>query len=172
MQYHQLFVSQGMRCVQQMSLLKYWERLRKNEQLPKFNAFDPAEISRSLEKLVFFSIVPATQTKSRYRITYAGTQFEKIHARKLVGDYLEDILPADLRRSAIEQYDIVVAKKCPSFSFVSIHTEAMPIVRYERLLLPFARTEGMVEHIISVITLFTEENGFDFEEVANAELLD
>jgi hypothetical protein len=40
------------------------------------------------------------------------------------------------------------------------------------LLLPFARSGTEVERIVGVITLFSEENGFDASDVATGKLVE
>jgi len=45
------------------------------------------------------------------------------------------------------------------------------LIRYERLLLPFTCNGRDVERIIGAITLFTEENGFDSDDVLTGKLV-
>lgn len=47
-----------------------------------------------------------------------------------------------------------------------------PIIRYERLLLPFTCAGQCVEGIVGIITLFSEENGFDAGDVWSARIVE
>lgn len=172
MRYHDLFITQGMRCVQQIALLRIWERLRGNDKLPDFRRLDSSEISRYLEKLLFFDLVRSDDDRTQFRVIYCGTQFERIFLTGLAGKFLEDFLPPALQEQAIRQYDLVASTREPSFSFSPVRMGGTAIVRYERLLLPFAHESISVERIVSVITLFTEENGFDARSFGESRIID
>jgi hypothetical protein len=47
-----------------------------------------------------------------------------------------------------------------------------PLIRYERLLLPFSCGGPYVERIVGVITLFSEENGFHASDVTSGQIIE
>jgi hypothetical protein len=116
MSYHNQFTMQGMRCVQQVSLLQLWERLRGKSELPGFDALDPEDISRSIDKLSFSEVVLTTEGP-RFRIIQNGVQFERMYPVSRVGRFLDETLPPAVRDQALHYHKLVVAGRQPSFSF-------------------------------------------------------
>ena len=166
------FMSQGMRCIEQISLLKLWERLRGKRQLPQFEALVPDDVSRTIDKLSFSEVV-RTQDGLRFRIILSGAQFDRIYPQRRVGKFLDEVLPQAFKEQALLFHQEVVATRQPSFSFSMLRRDEGPLVRYERLLLPFACNSGEeVERIVGAITLFTEDNGFDAKDVLAGRLVD
>jgi hypothetical protein len=168
--YHDQFTSQGMRCVQQVSLLRLWERLRGKDRIPEFGALIPEDISRSIDKLSFSEVV-RTEEGPRFRIIQNGAQFERMYPVSRVGRFLDETLPPAVREQALHYHNLVVAGRQPSFSYSVLRKDDGPLIRYERLLLPFTCNGGDVERIVGVITLFSEENGFDPSDVATGKLV-
>ena len=171
MSYRDQFASQGMRCVQQISLLKLWEQLRGKRELPQFEALLPDDISRAIDKLSFSEVVQA-QNGYRFRIIRNGAQFDRMYPEKRVGKFLDEVLPQAIRDQALLLHEQVVVSRQPSFSFSVLRKADGPLIRYERLLLPFTCSGEHVERIIGAITLFTEENGFDANDVLTAKRVD
>lgn len=171
MSYRDQFASQGMRCVQQISLLKLWEQLRGKRELPQFEALLPDDISRSIDKLSFSEVVQA-ENGYRFRIIRNGAQFDRMYPEKRVGKFLDAVLPPAIREQALRLHEQVVVSRQPSFSFSVLRKADGPLIRYERLLLPFTSRGEHVERIIAAITLFTEENGFDANDVLTAKRAD
>lgn len=171
MRYHDQFTSQGMRCVQQISLLRLWERLRGSRELPQFSTLVAEDISRSIDKLSFCEVV-RTGSGPRFRLIQSGAQFERMYPERRVGQFLDESLSPAIRDQALERYRQVVAGQQPSFSFSIVRKDDGPIIRYERLLLPFACEGPHVERIVGVITLFSEENGFDASDVTSGRIVE
>lgn len=169
--YHDQFTSQGMRCVQQVSLLKLWERLRGSRELPQFSTLAAEDISRSVDKLSICEVVHSG-SEPRFRIIKSGAQFERMYPERRVGQFLDETLSPAIRDQALEHYRRVVASLQPSFSFTAVRKNDGPIIRYERLLLPFACDGSDVERIVGVITLFSEENGFDASDVTSGQVIE
>jgi hypothetical protein len=160
-----------MRCVQQVSLLKLWEQLRGARELPQFNKLTAEDVSRSIDKLSFCEVV-RSDSGPRFRIIQSGAQFERLYPERRVGMFLDESLSPAIRDHALQHYRQVVADRRPSFSFSLVRKDDGPIIRYERLLLPFACGGLCVERIIGVITLFSEENGFDLSDVTRGQIVD
>lgn len=160
-----------MRCVQQISLLKLWEQLRGKRELPQFEALLPDDISRSIDNLSFSEVV-RTETGYRFRIIRNGVQFDRMYPEKRVGKFLDEVLPQAIRDEALLLHEQVVVSRQPAFSFSVLRKADGPLIRYERLLLPFTSSGEHVERIIGAITLFTEENGFDANDVLTAKRVD
>jgi hypothetical protein len=169
--FHEQFTSQGMRCVQQIALLRLWEKLRGPHELPKFDTLDPEDISRTIDKLSF-CVVILTDHGPRFRIVQSGAQFERMYPTRRVGMFLDETLSPAIREQALEHHRQVVASRQPSFSFSVMRKDTGPLIRYERLLLPFSCAGQHVERIVGVITLFSEENGFDASDVVSGQIVE
>jgi hypothetical protein len=166
------FVSQGMRCIEQIALLKLWERLRGKRELPQFEALVPDDVSRAIDKLSFSEVVQ-TEDGLRFRIIRNGAQFDRIYPQRRVGKFLDEVLPQAFKDQALLFHQEVVATRQPSFSFSMLRREHGPLVRYERLLLPFAFDgDEAVERIVGAITLFTEDNRFDAKDILTGRVVD
>jgi hypothetical protein len=76
-----------------------------------------------------------------------------------------------LREQALHYYKLVVAGRLPSFSVSVLRKDDGPLIRYERLLLPFTCNGDDVERIVGIITLFSEENGFGASDVTTGKLV-
>ncbi|MGA2943161.1 MAG: PAS domain-containing protein [Xanthobacteraceae bacterium] len=170
MSYVDQFALLGMRCVQQISLLKLWEQLRGKRELPQFEALMPEEISRSMDKLSFSEVIQV-EKGYRFRIIQNGAQFDRIYPERRVGKFLDEVLPQAFRDQALLLHKQVVVSRRPSFSFSLLRKADGPLIRYERLLLPFTCHGGDVERIVGAITLFSEENGFDSNDVLTGRLI-
>jgi len=164
------FAAQGMRCVQQISLLRLWEQLRGKCELPEFEALTPEIISRSMDKLSFSEVIHV-ENGYRFRIIKNGAQFDRIYPEKRVGRFLDEVLPQAFRDHALLLHKQVVVSRRPSFSFSMLRKADGPLIRYERLLLPFTCHGANVERIVGAITLFSEENGFDSNDVLTGKLV-
>ena len=160
-----------MRCVQQISLLKLWEQLRGERELPHFESLVPDDISRSIDKLSFSEVVQA-ENGYRFRIIRNGAQFDRMYSERRVGKFLDEVLPQAIREQALLLHEQVVVSRQPSFSFSVLRKAEGPLIRYERLLLPFRCHGEDVDRIVGAITLFTEENGFDANDVLTAKRVD
>src|SRR5580700_1377459 len=125
-----------MRCVQQISLLKLWERLRGKRELPRFEALTPEDISRSIDKLSLSEVVQ-TENGYRFRIIQSGIQFDRMYPEKRDGKFIDEVLPQAFREQALLLHEQVVVRRQPSFSFSLLRKDDGPLIRYERLLLPF-----------------------------------
>jgi hypothetical protein len=168
--YHDQFAAQGMRCVQQVSLLRLWEQLRGSRELPPFSTLVADDISRSIDKLSFCEVVQ-TGSGPRFRIIRSGAQFERMYPERRVGMFLDQSLSPAIRDQALERYRLVVTSRAPSFSFSVVRKDDGPIIRYERLLLPFSCDGAEVERIVGVITLFSEHNGFTPSDVTSGTIV-
>lgn len=171
MSYYDQFSSQGMRCVQQISLLKLWEQLRGKRELPQLEALMSEDISRSIDKLSLSEVVH-TDKGYRFRIIRNGAEFDRIYPQRRVGRFLDEVLPQAFRDQALSFHEQVVVSRQPSFSFSVLRKDDGPLIRYERLLLPFSCNGEDVERIIGAITLFTEDNGFDAKDILTAGVVD
>jgi hypothetical protein len=130
--------------------------------LPSINLLDTEYLARILDKLMLCQVI-REDGDIRFLIKFHGQQFEKAHGRRCIGRLVEDAVAPSLREKALIMYRQVAASGKPYFSSTPMREGDGPIVNYERLLLPFTKSGSMVEYICCIITMVTEENGFNFD---------
>lgn len=149
------------RCVQQLGMLKLWERLKGTADLPDLTAVRGDDLERVRDKLMLLLVV-WRDGNPFYLILFQGTDFTKMHNRDCTGLYLNDIITPAVRESGLRAYRTVVDRGIPAFTSTPVRNAEGATVYYERLLLPFTATGRAVEHIHCVITLFAEDNRSPF----------
>lgn len=155
------------RCVQQLGLLKLWERLKGAAELPVLSSVNGHELERMRDKLTMLDVV-WQEGKPRYLIRFQGVDFHKMHGRDCTGLFLNDVMVSAAREVGLRTYRSVVDRRIPAFTSTPIRNADGADLLYERLLLPFTTTGQGVEHIHCAVTLFAEDNYSPFEVVRKA----
>lgn len=147
----------AIRCVQQLGMLKLWERLKGDGALPRTASIQDHDIERLRDKLMLLD-VEWHEGEPRYLIRSQGTDFHRMHNRSCVGLFLNDVMAPAVRERGLRTYREVIERQLPAFNATPVRGMNDAVVNYERLLLPFTRSGQGVEQIYCVITLFTEDN--------------
>jgi hypothetical protein len=155
------------RCVQQIGMLKLWERSKRGAVLPPVSAVHDEDLARFREKLLLLD-VEWPDDEPRYLIRFQGSDIDRIHNRNCVGLYLNDVMEQSVRERGLKTYRRVVDQRTPAFNSTTVRDEHGATVNYERLLLPFTRAGEGVDQIYSIVTLFTEDNQSPFQTLKNA----
>lgn len=150
------------RCVQQLGMLKLWERLKGLAALPDLSLVQGHDLERVRDKLMLLDVV-WRDDEPFYLIRFQGADFTKMHNRDCTGLFLNDIITSAVRESGLRAYRTVVDRGIPVFTSTPVSADDGLVIYYERLLLPFTGRAGGVELIHCVITLFAEENRSPFE---------
>lgn len=150
------------RCVQQLGMVRLWERLKGAAELPDIAAVNGPDLERLRDKLMLLDVV-WDNGEPRYLIRFHGVNFEKVNQRNCVGRFLDETIPAPVRESGLRTYRDVLDRRLPVFNATMVRESAGEAVSYERLLLPFTATGQGVERIFTVVTLFAEDNSSPFE---------
>lgn len=156
-----------MRCVQQLGLLKLWERLKGSAELPNQDAVRGEDLERMRDKLMFLDVVRRNGEPS-YLIRFQGADFNKMHDRDCTGLFLDEVMAPAVRERGLRMYRAVLDHRVPAFTSTLVRSVGDATVHYERLLLPFTVTGQGVEHIQCAITLFAEENCSPFAVMRSA----
>lgn len=155
------------RCVQQIGMLKLWERSKRGAVLPLASAVHDEDLARLRDKLMLLD-VERQGDEVRYLIRYQGSDIDRMHDRNCVGLYLNDVMEASVRERGLKSYWRVVDQRAPAFNSTVVQDDEGATVQYERLLLPFTRNGEQVDQIYSIVTLFTEDNQSPFQTLKNA----
>ena len=162
---------QGVRCVQQLAFLNLWDRLRGDASIPRLSTLLADDLRRVAEKVIFTDVV-RIEDRARFFVRYQGRQITRSLGLNGTGKYLDEALFPVIKRSAVAQYETVALTGKPCFSRIGLQAHTGTIVQYERLLLPFSRVGGAADRILSVITLFSEANGFPADIVITGKPVD
>lgn len=157
----------SIRCVQQIGMLKLWERLKGTADLPEVSAVQGADIERLRDKLMLLD-VEWQDEEPRYLIRFHGSDFERMHNRNCIGLFLNNVMAPAVRERGLKTYRQVVDLRIPAFNSTPVRGEDGSTVNYERLLLPFTQSGPNVDHIYAVVTLFTEDNQSPFQTMRDA----
>lgn len=155
------------RCVQQLGMVKLWERLKSVAGLPNITAVQGHDLERIRDKLMLLDVV-WRDGEPCYLIRFQGSDFSKMHNRDCTGLFLNDTMASTVRECGLRTYRTVVDRGIPSFTSTPVRDNDGFVVHYERLLLPFTTTGQGVEHIHCVITLFAEDNRSPFQVMRDA----
>ncbi len=150
------------RCVQQIGLLKLWERWKGAAELPDIAAVQGYDLERARDKLMLLDVV-WRDGKPSYLIRFQGADFNKMHNRDCTGLFLDEVMAPAVRERGLRAYGTVVDRRIPAFTSTPVQNADGETVHYERLLLPFTTTGQGVEHIQCAITLFAKENHSPFD---------
>lgn len=155
------------RCVQQIGMLKLWERSKRGAVLPPVSAIHDEDLARLREKLMLLD-VEWLDDEPRYLIRFQGSDIDRMHNRNCAGLYLNDVMEPAVRERGLKTFQRVIDQRIPAFNSTTVRDEQGATVNYERLLLPFTSTGEGVDHIYSIVTLFTEDNQSPFQTMKNA----
>jgi hypothetical protein len=142
-------------------MVKLWDRLRGDAELPDVSAVQGHDLERIRDKLLMLEVVWEND-QPRYLIRFHGVDFERINQRNCVGRFLDESMPPPVRERGMQIYRGVMDSRRPSFGVTAVRSPSGETLSYERLLLPFTATGNGVERIFSVITLFAEDNSSPF----------
>lgn len=152
----------NVRCVQQIGMIKMWERLKGAATLPYLSHVQGNDLERLRDKLMLLDVT-WRHREPYYLIRFQGADFGKMHDRDCTGLYLNDVMAPAVRERGLKAYRSVVDRGIPVFTSTPVSDAEGTTIHYERLLLPFTSTGEGVEHIQCLITLFGEDNGSPFE---------
>ena len=155
------------RCVQQLGMVKLWERLKGAAGLPAITAVQGHDLERLRDKLMLLDVV-WRDSEPYYLIRFQGDDFSKMHNRDCTGLFLNDVMAPAVRERGLRTYRTVVDRGIPSFTSTPVRDADGVVIHYERLLLPYTGTGQVVELIHCVITLFAEDNRSPFEVMREA----
>lgn len=148
-----------MRNVQQIAFLNFWDRLRGDKLLPDVASLQPDDLRRLAENLMFCDVA-YTKSQRAFVVRYQGSQVQRAFGVNATGLALDDPSMPRVERFSISDYHQVCEKVEPHFRIIRLRHPTGAVVRYKRLLLPFGKRTARVARIVSLIALFSEENGY------------
>jgi hypothetical protein len=124
----------------------YWTSRRHDGRLPRREDIDPGELSDLLPNIF---LVDVEEAPRRYRVRLAGTEVVACFGVDMTGKTIDQYDLADERASVLEQYDLVVATREPSYKRHEFWTAAYEHhLNYERLLLPLSSDGDHIDKML------------------------
>ncbi len=151
------------RSINQLWLLKQWMRARGAGRLPSPESLTVEELADISANLLFTDVVNGGAT--RFFIRFSGPRileyFGASCANEGQGRFLDEVLPAGYRDSALATFREAVAAREPVYTVADMRDRSGRIVHFERLLLPLGRDGTAVDRIIASIEAVSPEGVFD-----------
>jgi hypothetical protein len=153
------------RSSHQVWLLDHWNSLRGDAPLPNWQDLCLEGVAVPLDDLSYTRVV-GLDGASRYQIQFHGARIAEAYGRiNCVGKFLDELLPAAYRDSALSTYHQVVNGKLPVYTVSDLRDCSGRIVHYERLLLPFSVDGLNVERILASLETVSPEGAFENREL-------
>jgi hypothetical protein len=152
------------RAIKQRVLLNTWlSALRKPQVLPSIADFEPDSIGDELIDMMRFDIEGCGES-ARYLIRQEGSRLaatygnDHIAPDRRTNRYLDDAIGPERYAHVLPCYRTCLERKRPIYSIALVRDVDGKDVSYERLLLPFGRSDNVEQIIGSYKTISVEGN--------------
>ena len=153
------------KSIKQRDLLNTWLRLfARDQRMPCLKEYAPSRIEDELPDLVYYTIENAARPP-RLLIDSDGTRMSSAYGNTGRGRYLDDYLGPRLAPIVMPVYYECIARALPIYTIANIDDLYGRVVAYERLLLPFSESAGVVTHIIASLKTISEDGGFEIRNL-------
>ena len=153
------------KSIKQRDLLNTWLRLfARDQRMPCLKEYEPSRIEDELPDLVYYTIENAAQPP-RLLIDSDGTRMSSAYGNTGRGRYLDEYLGPRLAPIVMPVYYECIARALPIYTIANIDDIYGRVVAYERLLLPFSESTGLVTHIIASLKTISEDGGFEIKNL-------
>lgn len=156
------------RAINQRWLLHLWNRIRDGRALPAWQDLNTDELESISRNLSYFEVV-RDGGETRFLIRFHGAQMGEVYGSYCVGKFLDDILPAALRDSALVVYRYLTTVRQPLYTIAEIRDDGRRLVQFERLLLPFGSDSGGVEWILTSHELVSPDGAFQSRDLMRSQ---
>lgn len=157
----------AVKSIKQRDFLNTWLRLyARDQQLPKFNEFQPERMSEEVADLVTYRI-DNNSNPPRVIIDSDGSRMANAYGKSgtsSIGENLADYLGAKLMPIVMPIYYECIDRKLPVFTISRVVDSHGRPVDYERLLLPFSDGAG-VDRILASLKTISEEGAFEIRNL-------
>ena len=136
-------------------MVDYWVSKRGERPIPLRSDIDPLEFYRYWPTIY---LLEGTTLEKLY-VKVAGTAYRSLYGYEVTGRRIIDIIPQRLAPQVIGDYSTCLEKGIPAYREGSMTwRERNAPVSYNRLLLPFGRSEQEVVYILGFAIVFTYTN--------------
>lgn len=127
-----------------------WQELRRDGQLPARADFPPESLTPWLGHIQIVERV-SHEGQVRHRLRLVGTRIVYYEGRDNTGQFLDDVIPADLRDEILDPYRRCADTRMPVYHAFYSCSEAAISSQLERLILPLASDGRSVDQFLVAI---------------------
>ena len=153
------------KSIKQRELLNHWLRAAaRHHRLPLIHDFQPRRFGEELADMMEFDVAGAGDN-ARFVITHEGSRLtatygnDHVDPSKRTNRYLDDAIGPERYANVVASYRACLKYKRPTYSISTVQDDDDKDVSYERLLLPFGRSDT-VEQIIGSYKSISIDGGF------------
>ncbi len=153
------------KSIKQRELLNRWLRAAaKHRPLPLIDDFQPHRFGEELADMMGFDVA-GEGDNARFLITHEGARLtatygnDHINPSERTNRYLDDAIGPERYANVVASYRACLKYKRPAYSISTVQDADQKDVSYERLLLPFGRSDT-VEQIVGSYKSISFEGGF------------
>jgi hypothetical protein len=153
------------KSIKQRELLNHWLRAAaRHRPLPLIDDFQPHRFGEELADMMGFDVAGAGDS-ARFVITHEGSRLtatygnDHVDPSERTNRYLDDAIGPERYANVVASYRACLKYKRPAYSISTVQDDDAKDVSYERLLLPFGRSDT-VEQIIGSYKSISFEGGF------------
>lgn len=152
------------KSIKQRDLLNTWLRLyARDQRLPRLDEYHPSRLADELPDMVYLIANTACEPP-RLTIESDGIRLSAAFGSTGQGRYLDEYLGPRLAPVVMPVYYQCVRRALPVYTIADIDDIYGRIVAYERLLLPFSGSGGVM-HIIASLKTISEDGGFEIRNL-------
>jgi hypothetical protein len=153
------------KSIKQRELLNQWLRAAaRHRPLPLIDDFQPHRFGEELADMMGFEVA-GERDSARFVITQEGARLtatygnDHVNPSERTNRYLDDAIGPERYANVVASYHACLKYKRPAYSISTVQDADNKDVSYERLLLPFGRSDT-VEQIIGSYKSISFEGGF------------
>jgi hypothetical protein len=155
------------RANNQRWLLEFWRRYLDDDRVPRWHAVNTDELTDISDDLCLLDVT--NDRPPRYLIRFLGSGIAKAYGSTAYrGCYLDEIIAPTRRYGALAPYARAVESGAPVYVAHDITDPSGRLVRFERLLLPFARNGETVDRILASFAFAGPRGNLDAQALMNA----
>ena len=155
----------AVRAINQRWLLKFWTQNRNTQSVPQWQSVKPDNLSRISTSLSFLDVIGHNGTE-RYKIRFHGATIAKVYgATDCRGRFLDEIIPQARYEEARAPYHQATRSGRPVYTIHDVTDRNGRVIKYERLLLPFASDGAAVDRLLASFEFICLDGTFDSHEL-------
>ena len=129
-------------------LINYWERLKKEEPLPRYGWWNPSSINDIWPNCVTI-IATSSQNNKNYKYEYVGSKVEGAWGTDVTGEILTDSGNHIFRgANIVTKLDQISDAHTPLIDNGKFINDKNKVVKYRSCLLPFGSKKDGVTHVV------------------------
>jgi hypothetical protein len=153
------------RAINQLWLLKTWNRERGAHRVPLWQAVIAEDLSRVAAQLSILQ-VSGGDGAARFQIQFHGTAIAQAYGSPdCTGKYLDEVVPAAGQDKHLAPYHRALDSGHPVYTIHDVTDRDGRLVHYERLLLPYGREGETVDHILAAFEFISPDGAFDHQSL-------